>query len=57
MTQHWIWVTLNVALAAHLEQLAEHGGAFLALASGDLSEVELADWFRLHIGADKLTAA
>ncbi|WP_428632569.1 type II toxin-antitoxin system death-on-curing family toxin [Sphingopyxis sp.] len=22
----WIWVSLEVALAAHLEQLAEHGG-------------------------------
>ncbi len=26
MSQHWIWVTLDVALAAHAEQLAEHGG-------------------------------
>jgi death on curing protein len=26
MTQQWIWVSLDVALAAHLEQLAEHGG-------------------------------
>ena len=23
----WIWVDLNVAIAAHAEQLAEHGGA------------------------------
>lgn len=26
MTQQWIWVTLEVAIAAHAEQLAEHGG-------------------------------
>ena len=26
MTQQWIWVTLEVATAAHAEQLAEHGG-------------------------------
>jgi death-on-curing protein len=26
MTQQWIWVTLEVAMAAHAEQLAEHGG-------------------------------
>ncbi len=26
MTQQWIWVTLAVAIAAHAEQLAEHGG-------------------------------
>ena len=26
MTQGWIWVTLEVAEAAHAEQLAEHGG-------------------------------
>ena len=126
MSKQWIWVTLDVALAAHLEQLAEHGGgegvrderlldsamarpqnlvaygepdaaalasayafgiarnhpfvdgnkrtavvvsetflvlngytlgasdaelvvAFLALAAGELSEDELADWFRGHI--------
>jgi death on curing protein len=125
MAQHWLWVTLDVAQAAHLEQLAEHGGgegvrdarllesamarpqnlvaygqpdaaqlaaayafgiarnhpfvdgnkrtaavvsetflllngnalaasdaelvvAFLALAAGELSEEEMADWFRLH---------
>lgn len=24
---NWIWVSLEVALAAHLEQLTEHGGA------------------------------
>ncbi len=128
MIQQWTWVTLDVALAAHLEQLAEHGGgegvrderlldsamaraqnlaaygepdaaalaaayafgiarnhpfvdgnkrtaavvsetflalngyelkasdaelvvAFLALAAGELSEEELADWFRQHSGA------
>ena len=126
MPQPWIWVTLDVALAAHLEQLSEHGGgegvrderlldsamarpqnllaygtpdaaalaaayafgiarnhpfvdgnkrtaavvsetflalngyglsatdaelvvAFLALAAGELSEEELADWFRGHL--------
>ncbi|HMT44790.1 MAG TPA: type II toxin-antitoxin system death-on-curing family toxin [Chakrabartia sp.] len=126
MAQDWHWVALEVAQAAHLEQLAEHGGgagvrdvrlldsamarpqnlavygepdaaalaaayaygiarnhpfidgnkrtaavvsetflmlngygltatdaelvvAFLALAAGELSEDELADWFRLHI--------
>lgn len=27
MTQEWIWVAIEVAQAAHLEQLAEHGGA------------------------------
>jgi death on curing protein len=27
MAQEWIWVTTDVALAAHLEQLAEHGGS------------------------------
>ena len=27
MTQDWIWVAIEVAQAAHLEQLAEHGGA------------------------------
>ncbi len=26
MAQGWIWVTLEVAKAAHAEQLAEHGG-------------------------------
>ncbi len=26
MTQNWIWVSLDVAIAAHAEQLAEHGG-------------------------------
>ena len=26
MSEPWIWVTLDVALAAHLEQLSEHGG-------------------------------
>jgi death-on-curing protein len=26
MTQSWIWVSLEVALAAHQEQIAEHGG-------------------------------
>ena len=26
MAQQWIWVTLEVAIAAHAEQLAEHGG-------------------------------
>ena len=26
MAQNWIWVTLDVALAAHGEQIAEHGG-------------------------------
>lgn len=126
MAQDWIWVALGVAEAAHLEQLAEHGGgegvrdarlldsamarapnlaayeepdaaalaaayafgiarnhpfidgnkrtaaavaetflilngyvleasdaelvvAFLALAAGELSEAELADWFRGHL--------
>ncbi len=126
MAQDWIWVALGVAEAAHLEQLAEHGGgegvrdarlldsamarapnlaaygepdaaalaaayafgiarnhpfvdgnkrtaavvsetflalngytleasdaelvvAFLALAAGELSEDELADWFRGHL--------
>ena len=126
MPQDWIWVALGVAEAAHLEQLAEHGGgegvrdarlldsamarapslaaygepdaaalaaayafgiarnhplidgnkrtaavvaetflvlngytleasdaelvvAFLALAAGELSEEELADWFRGHL--------
>ncbi len=126
MAQDWIWVALEVAQAAHLEQLAEHGGgvgvrdmrllesamarpqnllaygdpdaaalaaayaygiarnhpfidgnkrtaavvsetflvlngyvltandaelvvAFLALAAGELSEEELASWFRAHI--------
>lgn len=126
MAQDWIWVALEVAQAAHLEQLAEHGGAegvrdarllesamarpqnlavygepdaaelavsyafgiarnhpfadgnkrtaavvsetflmlngyelgatdaelvvaFLALAAGELSEEEMADWFRTHV--------
>ena len=126
MTQQWIWVTLEVAIAAHAEQLAEHGGgegvrdsgllesamarppnlaqygkpdiaelaasyafgiarnhpfidgnkrtaavisetflmlnnaillasdaelvvAFVALAAGELSEIELASWFREHL--------
>lgn len=26
MPQQWIWVALEVAIAAHAEQLAEHGG-------------------------------
>ena len=26
MSQQWIWVTLDVAIAAHAEQIAEHGG-------------------------------
>lgn len=126
MARDWIWVLESVALAAHAEQLAEHGGAdgirdkgglqsalarprnladygepdvaslaaayafgiarnhpftdgnkrtaavvsetflalnghalsctdaqmvvtFVALAAGELSEDELADWFRLHL--------
>ena len=126
MAQNWIWVSLDVALAAHHEQIAEHGGgegvrdsgmlesalvrpqnlavdgkpdaaelaaayafgiapnhpfvdgnkrtaavvsetflalngyiiaatdaeivvAFLALAAGELSEEEMADWFRTHL--------
>jgi death on curing protein len=128
MAQDWIWVAVEVAQAAHLEQLAEHGGAagvrdarllesamarpqnlvaygepdaaelaaayafgiarnhpfadgnkrtaavvsetflvlngyelvasdaelvvaFLALAAGELSEEEMADWFRGHMAA------
>jgi death-on-curing protein len=27
MSQDWVWVDLQVAIAAHGEQLAEHGGA------------------------------
>lgn len=27
MAQDWIWVAIEVAQAAHLEQLADHGGA------------------------------
>jgi death-on-curing protein len=126
MTRNWIWLSLEVALAAHREQIAEHGGgqgirdrgmldsamarpenlavygepdvaalaasyafgiarnhpfvdgnkrtaavvsetflllnrhglgatdaeivvAFVALAAGELSEEEMADWFRMHI--------
>jgi death on curing protein len=26
VVQTWVWVALDVALASHLEQLAEHGG-------------------------------
>lgn len=26
MSKDWAWITLEVAIAAHLEQLAEHGG-------------------------------
>lgn len=26
MAQHWVWAATEVAEAAHLEQLAEHGG-------------------------------
>ena len=26
MAKNWVWVTTDVALAAHAEQLAEHGG-------------------------------
>ncbi len=26
MAQDWVWVSAEVALAAHLEQIAEHGG-------------------------------
>ena len=26
MAQHWLWIAAEVALAAHAEQLAEHGG-------------------------------
>ena len=128
MTKNWTWIATEVALAAHAEQLAEHGGgdgirdegmldsamarprnladygepdvaafaaayaygiarnhpfvdgkkrtaavvsetflmlnghalqasdaelvvAFVALAAGELSEDELADWFRQHLGA------
>ena len=127
MTRKWVWIATEVALAAHAEQLAEHGGgdgirdagmldsamarpqnlvqygdpdaaalatayafgiarnhpftdgnkrtaavvsetflmlngyalgatdaelvvAFVALAAGELSEDELADWFRQHLG-------
>jgi death on curing protein len=129
VAQNWVWVALEVAEAAHLEQLAEHGGgegvrdvrlldsamaraqnlaaygepdvaalaaayafgiarnhpfvdgnkrtaavvsetflalngfvleatdaelvvAFLALAAGELSEDELADWFRGHVSTE-----
>lgn len=129
MPENWVWISLDVAMAAHLEQLSEHGGgegvrdigmlesamarpqnvaaygspdaadlaaayaygiarnhpfadgnkrtaavvsetflvmngcslaasdaelvvAFLALAAGELSEEELADWFRSHIVED-----
>ncbi len=128
MARNWIWLVTEVALAAHLEQIAEHGGgegvrdlgllesalarprnladygapdaaalaaayawgiarnhpfvdgnkrtaavvsetflmlngyrltasdaevvvAFVALAAGELSEEELADWFRQHLAA------
>ncbi len=127
MTQKWIWIATEVAVAAHAEQLAEHGGgvgtrdigaldsamarpqnlaeydepdaadlaaayafaiarnhpfvdgnkrtaavvsetflmlngfslaatdaelvvAMVALAAGEMSEAELADWFRGHLG-------
>jgi death-on-curing protein len=127
MARKWVWIATEVALAAHAEQLAEHGGgdgirdagmldsamarpqnlaqygdpdaaavaaayaygiarnhpftdgnkrtaavvsetflmlngyalgatdaelvvAFVALAAGELSEEELADWFRQHLG-------
>jgi len=127
LTRKWVWIATEVALAAHAEQLAEHGGgdgirdagmldsamarpqnlvqygdpdaaalaaayafgiarnhpfidgnkrtaavvsetflmlngyalgatdaelvvAFVALAAGELSEDELADWFRQHLG-------
>ena len=127
MTRKWVWIATEVALAAHAEELAEHGGgdgirdagmldsamarpqnlaqygdpdaaalaaayaygiarnhpftdgnkrtaavvsetflmlngyalgatdaelvvAFVALAAGELSEDELADWFRQHLG-------
>lgn len=126
MARNWVWIATEVAVAAHLEQIAEHGGgegvrdagllesamarprnlsdygdpdaaalaaayaggiarnhpfvdgnkrtaavvsetflmlngyrltasdaevvvAFVALAAGDLSESELADWFREHL--------
>jgi death on curing protein len=26
MARHWLWIATEVALAAHAEQLAEHGG-------------------------------
>ncbi|QGN53582.1 type II toxin-antitoxin system death-on-curing family toxin [Novosphingobium sp. Gsoil 351] len=26
MSGHWVWIAIEVALAAHAEQLAEHGG-------------------------------
>ena len=134
MDRQWVWITTEVATAAHAEQLAEHGGpfsvedrgvrdagllesalarprnladygepdiaalaaayafgiarnhpfvdgnkrtaavvsetflmlngyrleasdaelvvAFVALAAGELSEDELADWFRAHLAAD-----
>ena len=129
MAEGWIWVTSDVAIATHGEQIAEHGGgegvrdanllesamarpqnlaiygdpdaaalaaayaygiarnhpfvdgnkrtaavvsetflmlnghilnaadaelvvAFLALAAGDLSEDETADWFRAHVASD-----
>lgn len=26
MSQPWIWISLDVAIAAHAEQIAEHGG-------------------------------
>ncbi|WP_374990398.1 type II toxin-antitoxin system death-on-curing family toxin [Sphingosinicella sp. LHD-64] len=32
---------------------AELAVAFIALAAGELSEAETADWFRRHIGGDK----
>ncbi|WP_404710629.1 hypothetical protein [Sphingomonas sp. MMS24-J13] len=49
----WVWIARAVAMETHREQLIEHGGgqvvAFLAQASGELAEDELADGFRTRI--------
>lgn len=57
----WTWVLRAAALAVHEQQIAEHGGGHglrasdaelvvivLALAAAELSEDELAAWFREH---------
>ena len=48
----WVLARLFLVLNGHELQFAAEDaiGAMLALAAGELSEAEMADWFRAHLG-------
>ncbi len=48
MNTRWIWVAAEVAVAAHAEQLAEHGGGEGVHDAGAL-ESEMASWIREYL--------